>query len=705
MTESSEILDMTENHTESHFVDSTSFSASKTPSRPRMLPRSASSPVLDFPPPPIVFSTTQRNAPSSIVPTTPTSEGRHSAFNAHGDDTAMQTPRVATSGPEWRKNHVLAVLQSTVKPRARGISTPYASTRLAALHGEATPSVNVGRKLPSDSVSQTFSLTPSNNSFEMAGDGSFVSVASSADLTSDRRASTAAHGPSNRGNTSFPNILLATGASNSMHALEHRVDGAKLQKHLNAMNKQLLDENRELAIALESWQNEAEHLRLRLRESRDHDNVDLPSLKRSSADLPSAAHDSFQSVSDDAPVGLQQVRSDKLEISDRRVDAKQREISEPRSLMSEGDGKDDVASLKKELNQALALSEHLRAEFALKTEEHATRFGDICSEYQATIDSLNSQLACHEHSVKASNPESEREMTTSHDLHDIELRRAEERQARPEIESRLQLAENNAKRLEAELATANDLLQAAAATENQLRQQLAQAQSARDEAQREVSGAQLASEGFRHSMQEALEKLAAMEQTRIESHRNADNLNRRLETALQDVDRLRILEQDQERQITDLEEALDEAERQMAADEILVADLRKQSMNSSRSPASPSDTGHHTSAALLQEELDAVLRELGRVRQQLQDETGAAQAERRRLELIIKSLQKENDGLSKNPVAAISERVTPSGLPDIGLTTAASPFGPLHRAVTSLRTPGPLGEVRSTQSCIQTTNS
>ena len=108
---------------------------------------------------------------------------------------------------------------------------------------------------------------------------SFVSVASSADLTSDHRASRIRAG-SARANTSFPTILLPTGnnaSSGSLKGLsEARADGVKIHRHLNAMNTQLLETNAGLAREAEAWRDEADRLAELLRQAGvDFEEVDV----------------------------------------------------------------------------------------------------------------------------------------------------------------------------------------------------------------------------------------------------------------------------------------------------------------------------------------------------------------------------------------------------------------------------------------------
>lgn len=80
---------------------------------------------------------------------------------------------------------------------------------------------------------------------------SFVSIASSADLTSDRRGTSSRF----KGNTSLPGIGLDDIGS---HAHEDRVQAAKIAKHLHHMNEQLTMENQRLTMEMNELKGLAE---------------------------------------------------------------------------------------------------------------------------------------------------------------------------------------------------------------------------------------------------------------------------------------------------------------------------------------------------------------------------------------------------------------------------------------------------------------
>ena len=180
------------------------------------------------------------------------------------------TPRPLLNDAERRKSHVMAVLSSSGlpsrMPRAHIRGTPHPLRRMATTpiseHGTpANPSPLPG----STSVSTMMHDRELLDGDSQTWNESFVSIASSADLTSDRRAASLHHRLS-RGNVSFPTILLPTqsaspsGPSFLKGLSERRADGIKINRHLNAMNKQLLDTNGELAREAELWREEVTRL-------------------------------------------------------------------------------------------------------------------------------------------------------------------------------------------------------------------------------------------------------------------------------------------------------------------------------------------------------------------------------------------------------------------------------------------------------------
>ncbi|ORX39013.1 hypothetical protein BD324DRAFT_618212 [Kockovaella imperatae] len=229
-----------------------------------------------------------KQSPASL-PYTPGSVGSR---GSKGSD--FSTPRALLDDAERRKNHVIAVLSSTEMPSRRLAvrGTPHPLRRVSnaspASFADGSPAMpgqpSSFRATSQEPHSGDFNRTQANESF--------VSVASSADLTTDHRASRT-NGPLVRANTSFPTILLPTGRNASSGSLrnlsESRADGVKIHRHLNAMNKQLLETNAGLAREAEAWRDEVDRLIGILRDAGiDFEEVDV--LANLSAQMDQANH-------------------------------------------------------------------------------------------------------------------------------------------------------------------------------------------------------------------------------------------------------------------------------------------------------------------------------------------------------------------------------------------------------------------------------
>jgi uncharacterized coiled-coil protein SlyX len=365
----------------------------------------------------------QSTVPS--FPFTPTPVGQHSKYEN------LTTPRAPLDDAERRKSHVLAVLSSTGiparTPRAIGKGTPHPLRRVSM----APASESIAEEGASGSQ-RALSATPGQRSHLSIDAGmqsvneSFVSIASSADLTSDKRASHLTSRIS-RGNTSFPNILLPGSISHNSPGgslrgvADSRVDGIKIHKHLNAMNKQLLESNADLAREAEAWRDEVERLKSHLHDAGvEFEEVDVLAQ---AADRSDAAPITMRTArfgspgnSNGTPVRLERSMSapsdgehnhtailqdmaEKLEGLEDSLAEKDTIISELQERL-DSTGQQDVsdnAQLKiEQLTNQLEEAENdradLHADFAQKTEQHAKRFGEICTGFEEQVRSLEGQL-------------------------------------------------------------------------------------------------------------------------------------------------------------------------------------------------------------------------------------------------------------------------------------------------------------------------
>ena len=306
----------------------------------------------------------------SPVPQTPSP----AAFSSISVKSTESTPRAPLDDTQRRKSHILAVLNSSSLPRrtprlpVRGTPHPlrFASVPVSSSSLTSEP---LAEELTTRSVD-----VPSNVSHAFSGENeSFVSITSSADLTSDKRATTV-HQASIRGNTSFPNILLPTGGASGGYlrsVSESRADGIKIHKHLNAMNKQLLETNADLAREAEAWRDEADRLRSVLHEAGvEFDEIDVManlvdrSMKGDLSDL----HDDNQ--------------------NNKSHDTHSLSLGAARSQMQAR-----LLQLEAKVEEGEQAKLDLQAGFAAQTEAHAQKFAQICSGFEEQVRELEGQLS------------------------------------------------------------------------------------------------------------------------------------------------------------------------------------------------------------------------------------------------------------------------------------------------------------------------
>ncbi|WVQ81425.1 hypothetical protein IAT38_003549 [Cryptococcus sp. DSM 104549] len=226
----------------------------------------------------------RQNTP--FTPFTPSPAGISMLSKTSADVSNTSTPRAPLDDAQRRKSHVLAVLNSAAPPTRvmrlsqrgtphplRRVSTAPASESIAE-EGEGSKDASMWRAAGM-TTGQHSRLADLSGVGSAGGYGneSFVSVASSMDLTTDGRAHTHRADPLSRANTSLPGILLPTPnhpstSSGSLDAPRAAAAfGSKIHRHLNEMNKQLLGTNAELAREAEGWRDEVGRLRGLLRDA------------------------------------------------------------------------------------------------------------------------------------------------------------------------------------------------------------------------------------------------------------------------------------------------------------------------------------------------------------------------------------------------------------------------------------------------------
>jgi multidrug resistance efflux pump len=282
------------------------------------------------------------------------------------------TPRPLASAADRRKSHLLTVLQSSKLPskfKAKG--TPHSVRRVSLAPDVA-------------------SLAEEGNS---TLDASFVSIASSQDLTLDRRASRL-HA---RGNTSVPNIVLGTGMAESPSGPEVRIEFAKISKHTNMMNDALNEENAALAAELKIWQDEVkwmtDALSVKGIEITDDGEVVVPA--QAQEDVPTASPKKAACDHDD----YDQITAERDEAVERHAELEEELRNHVKTFEDIGDDfKQQIEKLEADLEAAKADANRLESEASRRREGAPTK--DIDAHLQE-IAKLEEELAYAQEEAQA----------------------------------------------------------------------------------------------------------------------------------------------------------------------------------------------------------------------------------------------------------------------------------------------------------------
>jgi hypothetical protein len=680
------------------------------------------------------ITTTESAAPS--YPFTPTPAGQHSRYEN------LTTPRAPLDDAERRKSHVLAVLSSTGiparTPRAIGKGTPHPLRRVSM----APASESIAEE--GTSGSQMGTATPGGRSYlggDISVNDSFVSVASSADLTSDKRAS---HLTSRvmRGNTSFPNILLPGNVSQnspggSLRGIaDSRVDGIKIHKHLNAMNKQLLESNADLAREAEAWRDEVERMKGLLQDAgieveevdvlaqladrsqvSEGQSMDIRRARYSTPGDDSVGHLQLER-SMSAPLdgehnqtAILQEMADKLEgledslaEKDAIIDELQQRLDQDPSNRSSEDAQRKIDELHDQLDEAERERAELHADFAQKTEQHAKRFGEICTGFEEQVKSLEGQLQFAQNEVERLRDRSKSEELSSGNVDERDRERLR------------QIGE-----LERDLAEAREGLEARSTEVDMLRKHSEQIQQERDDLVREVEDLRLRveelestpAEGINQELEAVSADLAHVEEELAKAHADLDELRQidadkeaeldqqheqieLLSTKMQELEDQNTGYQD-EQEIQRLHEVIEEINEALAAKESELEALRaKGDMDSLRQSTSSAPGGgvNDSFVAAMEDRLDEAYREIGRLKQELSS-TPHRKSTIEMRDARIKALEREKGALAERLAAKENSGAQSRSMVSAGSPFKVSPF--VNKALASLKTPktpGPLGEVR-----------
>nr|XP_019009710.1 uncharacterized protein I206_05270 [Kwoniella pini CBS 10737]OCF48491.1 hypothetical protein I206_05270 [Kwoniella pini CBS 10737] len=740
--------------------------------------------------------------------------------------TDVATPRAPLNDAERRKSHILAVLGSSGPPsriRTQIRGTPHPLRRVSA--APDTDSIaEEGSDFGSSVRSFRRAVTPGQTSrvtLDQSADQSFVSVASSADLTTDKRASHM-HSRLSRGNTSFPTILLPTGPStpggSSLKGMsDSRADGIKIHKHLNAMNKQLLETNADLAREAEAWRDEADRLRSILEDhgievknsdvldnlhaastsanlsqqlpewptrspsgrnstKGDHSQLITQSSSLNSRNGTSPGHkdsnhtqDLLDGLTPEEYAAVMHEMTEKLEYLEEALNEKDHLIEELQiqlEAVREADPPEHqdlverIDKLSFELEEAENARTTLHAEFSAKTEQHAKRFGEICTGFEdqvkalekdlldarAETDRLRNEKSRLQRSTSAEGP-SAKEHELKKQIHELEV---ELQVSATETKKRLTEVENLRKHSAHMLEEKEGLMERVEEAESQVEDLRAKIdnlkvgqhnaesediEALKDELRAACEAQNIAEDSVARleaEMDTLHQKVSEQEEELDQQHGQIEELNgliQGLEADLALAQNTSISNQQSEEELVDLRQEMQkintvmlekESEIEMLKGKLEVASIATQALRNSqrRSTSPPStatlgnvemSTNQDSFVLALEERLDEAYREIGRLKHELTATPVRKSAVEVR-DAKIQALEREKAALTERLNSGRNMTISASPIPT-GMQEAESPFRrptPLvHRAIASLRTPmtpGPMGELSWLQTTIGDSN-
>jgi hypothetical protein len=720
--------------------------AISTPGYGRLEARNQSPAYMDY-------QATPRAIPLNDVPSAQNTPAQTPYTPAKFSD--VMTPRPGLSDAERRKNHVLAVLSTGPSSRIRPVrGTPHPLRRVSA--APTTESI-LEDSMTEQGQSPAPTIRDRSQTQEpsyVSANESFVSIASSADLTSDRRATTHTNGFV-RANTSFPTILLPTnhiggspGVSGRIGS-ESRADGIKIHKHLNAMNKQLLDANADLAREAEAWRGEVERLMGLLQDAGiEVDEVDIaaqvgntserhhlavPLQDTTTANLTGEARSELldahlsatrrrrsmtpeegsagasmsQQLSPQEQEAILEEMAQRLEELEEGLNEKDQLIAELEQRIAAGAPADtstgdllaEVEELRQRLQDAEEARVKLHSDFAVKTEQHAKQFGEICADFEGQVKALEEELARSKEDLQAAtaqngptvvHPEAGEELQAKVDDLEAKLEKVQQQRQADEAEiAKLQ------QRIDADLTRHRELVVKAEDAESRL----LEVQERIDEADEAVA-----------ELDELRARLEELERERDDpSGEQPTGSNQDLEHAVATRDQqlhelsehvkqleaeLEAVEKEDKQVERDLLDEVDRLNALVAESNDLLAS-KEAELESARAKADVSSGSMDEQDAVhaMEAHLEEAYREIGRLKQQISGSPHLKNTLEVR-DARIQALEREKGALLDR-LAGIRENS-----PGVaGMMAAASPFKAtpfVNKAIASLRmpkTPGSIQEV------------
>ncbi len=620
-----------------------------------------------------------------------------SSMTRQTEDEAQQSDQDVMATPLPRKRaFLMGVINSTARPRQR-FQTPHSQTSLPGprfannigpvtpLHQTPLPSKFGGRRL-SHPLVQVHTFEPStpsdarspdsNGMHASPGDASFVSTASSQDLTLQRRA-----------NASFDPLMG--------QEVYNRFNVQKLANYQQGLIKRLQDEAASLSEQVKYLLEDNEALRNGQGESsqnRTHVRGDLSEVREEQdAEAWLAEKEKFESAIQELENqrdGLQE----RLEVEQEERSRDKDRWKERMAEVEQGVG-NIVRDLEARLNAAEAKSVGL-AECERKlgeSEEKLAKASVECREWRTRAESSDAEPGQRDEDGPAllkSLRKKNSQLISEVDTLAVSLKQREERIKA--LECSLEAGQKDATMRRAEEKESLDVARRDVATAQ------ASSQRLRDKLQgveRELSEAVASVQRAEANAKASEEQAAELREALVHAKESLQRMKERDDSLKRDV----CLARDQ---IKELEQALETAEEKFESNGLEIADLRtKLGTGAGAKSLTSTLEGNLTVLNEMEEELDKANKEIGRLNGLL-NQSPARKAIGKAKDARIDMLEKQNEDLLRQIVRLEEIRVDA----DIDATTPRKPFNssgisPMHRHLLSMatrtpRTPGePLTDV------------
>jgi chromosome segregation ATPase len=371
-----------------------------------------------------------------------------------------------------------------------------------------------------------------------------------------------------------------------------------------------------------------------------------------------------------------------------------------------------IDSLTAQLEEAENDRTDLHADFAQKTEQHAKRFGEICTGFEEQVNSLEGQLKFAQNEVERLRADKTRmdDLSSSATMDDKEK---EWRRQVSGLEMDLSRAREECEARTDEADAARDTAKRAQEDRDELARQLGDCQNRIDELE-SMANAKDADADLEEEVENLRLDLAHVEEELANANRDLEELRQidadketeldqqheqieLLSNKMRELEEQHAAEHQDDEEIQRLHDVIEEANAMLADKESELEGLRAKgdvlSLRQSTSSAGAADaeTGVGNSFVVAMEErLDEAHREIGKLRQEL----AATPHRKSNLEMRdarIKALEREKAALADR-LAAKEVSLQNGSLLNAGSPFKASPF--VNKALASLKTPKTPGSLK-----------